>query len=397
MDKGNAVARNPRLLFWGRLFLETKTTAAVIVLFYLHRGITLSDVFWLNIVWSLVSIVAEVPSGYLADRIGRKAMLLLSAAFILASDVQMMLAHGFFDFSLTFVLMSLGYACRSGTEEAMLYDSLRDLGLERDMVGQNGKLASAQFAAKMFLPLFGSYIARDLLEWQFLVLIGTEIVFALASIVVLSRLEEPSCRIGPVGIRRDIFGQSLRTIRDQPWLLKAMFSRTLVFMVGFLLYRVYQPILSERGFTVMAIGLYYSVSRGTMFFLNRRAGAIASLFGTACAVRWTAVVGTSLVGLVLCLDSVWVVFVALCLGLAEATITLRDSLFSRAIQKRIDSRCRATTVSNLNCLKHIIDIPAALLASWLVGLSVDYVLMEAVVLGVIALIVFPMRQRDFAE
>ncbi|HCC22309.1 TPA: hypothetical protein DEP86_02810, partial [Candidatus Uhrbacteria bacterium] len=66
MDRDNAVARNPRLLFWGRLLLETKTTAALMVLFYLHRGITLGDVFRLSVVWSLTSLIAEVPSGYLA-------------------------------------------------------------------------------------------------------------------------------------------------------------------------------------------------------------------------------------------------------------------------------------------------------------------------------------------
>ncbi|OIO52693.1 MAG: hypothetical protein AUJ19_00630 [Parcubacteria group bacterium CG1_02_58_44] len=197
------------------------------------------------------------------------------------------------------------------------------------------------------------------------------------------------------GPRRDILGQSLRTIRSQPWLLKAAFSKTLVFLVGFLLWRVYQPILSGHGFTVIVIGLYYAVSRGMMFFLNRRAGVIVSLFGTARAIRWTAIIGTSLIGLVLCLNLAWVALVALCL--AEAMIGLRESLFSRAIQKRIDSQCRATTVSNLNCLKCVVDIPVALLASWLAGLSVNYVLMEAVALGIFALVVFPMRQQDFDD
>ena len=393
MDRDNAVARNPRLLFWGRLLLETKTTAALMVLFYLHRGITLGDVFRLSVVWSLTSLIAEVPSGYLADRIGRRPTLMLGAAFMLVGLVQMMLAHGFFGFALMIALMSISNACLSGTEESMLYDSLCDQNLEHDMVGQSGKLTSARFAAKMFLPLLGSFVARDLLEWQFRMLIGLDIAFALLAILVLSKLKEPSCRTGSVGIRMDIFRQSLRTIRNQPWLLKAMFSKTLVFSAGLLLYRVYQPLLTGYGFPVVAIGLYYVVSRGAMFFSHRQAGAAVRVFGPSRVIMWTAIVGASLVGLVLCLDLPWAVFVVLCL--AEVAIGFREPPFSLAIHDRIASCCRATAVSNLNCLKCVVDIPLMLLAGRLSELSVDYLLAMAILLCVFALVVFPMRRQDF--
>jgi hypothetical protein len=50
MTETEKFARNPRLLFWNRFLTEAKTLSALIVLFYLHRGLTMSEVLYLSIV-----------------------------------------------------------------------------------------------------------------------------------------------------------------------------------------------------------------------------------------------------------------------------------------------------------------------------------------------------------
>ncbi len=153
------IAKNPRLLFWGRALVEAKTLSAIIVLFYLHRGLELDEIFYLSIVWSITALIAEVPTGYLADLIGRKRTLLLGVLLLLASQVLTLFAYGFWPFVLVFVLVSASFSCFSGTEEAMLFESLEEMGNGHEMNARNGKQLATRSLPDIFLPAIGAFIA----------------------------------------------------------------------------------------------------------------------------------------------------------------------------------------------------------------------------------------------
>ena len=83
-ERVKRLRKNPTILFWAKALLNVKMMNIVVTLFYLHRGLTLSQVFFLSIVWSVVNIIVEIPSSYLADKWGRKKTLMLgSIAFVL--------------------------------------------------------------------------------------------------------------------------------------------------------------------------------------------------------------------------------------------------------------------------------------------------------------------------
>ena len=46
MTQTERLAKNPRLLFWGRALFDVKMLTAVVVLFYLHRGVTIDEAEW---------------------------------------------------------------------------------------------------------------------------------------------------------------------------------------------------------------------------------------------------------------------------------------------------------------------------------------------------------------
>ncbi len=119
MNIKTKVARNPCLLFWGRVFVATKILSAIAVLFYAHRGVGLDSVYYLSIVWSITSLVTEVPSGYLADRIGRKRTLLLGVILLFISHLMTLFAYGFWEFSVSIIFLSASFSCFSGTEETL--------------------------------------------------------------------------------------------------------------------------------------------------------------------------------------------------------------------------------------------------------------------------------------
>src|SRR3989339_224903 len=162
MTRLQRLNRNPRLLFWTKVCINFKTLNAIITLFYLHRGLSIAQIVWLSGLFGAVSLFAEIPSGYMADHLGRKRTMLLGVAFMLASTAIHWFATDFFWFAVSFVFLSFSFSCFSGTEEALLYDTLKETGHEKKMLRFNSRLLSAQNLAKIFLPSVGAIIAMDL-------------------------------------------------------------------------------------------------------------------------------------------------------------------------------------------------------------------------------------------
>ena len=67
---------NKRLMFGTRFFIELKTLNAVIQLFYLSRGLDLGQIIYLSLVWTVTSFLCDVPSSFLADKFGRKKLII---------------------------------------------------------------------------------------------------------------------------------------------------------------------------------------------------------------------------------------------------------------------------------------------------------------------------------
>ena len=56
---------------WFMLFMP------IIVLFYQENGLAMQDIFTLKAVYSVAIVALEIPSGYLADILGRKKTLII--------------------------------------------------------------------------------------------------------------------------------------------------------------------------------------------------------------------------------------------------------------------------------------------------------------------------------
>ncbi len=108
-------------LFW----FATILPAAVQVLLVEARGLELSDIGIVFGVYGLVIVLLEVPTGGLADAIGRKRTALIALLVTLASEVAVLFAFSLPMFLLFAVLSGVGRALISGAPEAWFIDSLQ--------------------------------------------------------------------------------------------------------------------------------------------------------------------------------------------------------------------------------------------------------------------------------
>jgi len=119
----------------------------VIVPFYRAHGLSMREVYLLQSVFALGTLVLEVPTGYAADLLGWKKTLIAGSLFYGASFSWLARANGFTGFVAFELLAAVGVALFSGSDVALLYASL---GARSD-VGRQGARAmgSLLFASQL--------------------------------------------------------------------------------------------------------------------------------------------------------------------------------------------------------------------------------------------------------
>ncbi len=126
--------RNIRLFIAFRILFNARFYYPVFTILFLDYGLTLEQFALLNAVWAVTIVGAEIPSGAMADLIGRRRLLVLTAllmivemsllAFVPLANISLV----FWAFLVNRVLSGLAEAMASGADEAIAYDSLIEEG-----------------------------------------------------------------------------------------------------------------------------------------------------------------------------------------------------------------------------------------------------------------------------
>ena len=113
-----------RVLFNARFYYP------VFTVLFLDFGLSLEQFAFLNTVWAFTIVLAEVPSGALADLMGRKRLLVATSLLMLVEMALIAWAPAgsgslvFWLFLGNRVISGLAEAMSSGTDEALAYDTL---------------------------------------------------------------------------------------------------------------------------------------------------------------------------------------------------------------------------------------------------------------------------------
>lgn len=122
--------RNCRRFVLFRVLFNARFYYPVLAILFLDLGLSATEYTLLNFAWALAIVLAEVPFGALADRIGRRPLVVAAGACMVLEMGVLSLAplNGglvLFLFCLVNrVLSGLAEALASGADEALAYDSL---------------------------------------------------------------------------------------------------------------------------------------------------------------------------------------------------------------------------------------------------------------------------------
>ena len=114
----------------------------IIVLFFQENGLSLQEVMILQGSYSMMVALMEIPSGYIADLFGRKKTLVLGTLFCFLGLHCLAFPLIFGSFFIAELLLGVGNSFISGSDSALLYDSLLESEQSEEYTRIEGKTYS---------------------------------------------------------------------------------------------------------------------------------------------------------------------------------------------------------------------------------------------------------------
>jgi MFS family permease len=135
-----------RAFLWFRVFFNARFYYPVLAVFFVDLGITLDRYALLNTAWAASIVLFEVPLGAVADRVGRRPLIVTAALLIVVEMAVLGFAPTgdptllFWVFFVNRVLSGLAEAAASGADEALAYDTLASEGRRKEWPSVLGSL-----------------------------------------------------------------------------------------------------------------------------------------------------------------------------------------------------------------------------------------------------------------
>jgi MFS family permease len=382
-----------KLIFCYKFFIALHFVDGVLIPFFTDwGGISFSDIMILQSWFMLCIFLLEIPTGSIADYLGRKNTLILATivnmiAIMLYSSTPIFLMFFFAEFFWAFA-----EALISGALEAFIYDTLK-----KDNVVEKSKRIYNKSETIRLIGYLVSAPVGSLIAWLFglrIVMLSTLIPFGLGLIIAF-KFKEPIIKdsiIKSKGYKKSYF----RILKDG---VKYFFkSRPLkilavdyisIFTVAYLMIWLYQPVLIQINIPILFFGIISAISVFLQILILSKYRRLELLLKSKKRMIFLTALITSisciLAGLFL---SIYFIQFIVPIIIISIVLTMgfgfsRTAVFINYMNKHIPTSERATVISTISMFQRL----SIVILNPLIGLSVQYWSLNytLIILGAIAL------------
>ena len=372
------------------LYMATSTIgfflAVWIVLLEQTRGLSFTAIMALDAVFFIVIVLAEIPTGYVGDRLGRRNALVVSATVGAAAAIAFGLVRSVWAFAAVFGVWGAAITLRSGNDSAWLYDALAAHGATDRFGRVRGRGLAVFLLANAVTAAAGGYLFELDPAAPF---VATGLVGLVSAGVLLTMPEARPADGGEPFTLADA-RQALATL-GRPGLRWFVAFTAGFFAIGWSADLFVQPIALRAGITPTGIGWLYA---GLM--LAAAAGSAAS-----ADVADRVGVGAVVLGAPFALGALFVSVLASPLAVVPAFVGMRVvlNLVQPAAETYLNDRTpsvgRATVLSGWSMAFSLATVPVKLASGPVadaLGPSVAVAGLGGLLLGLAGLVVW--RRRD---
>lgn len=131
MEQGIKKLSSIRKYYLFQFFNSLVFFSPVIVLFWQANGLSMTQIMFLQSIYSLGVIILELPTGAFADYFGKKKSLMIGSLLWTIGLIGYGLSHTFWQFALGELMVGVGSAFISGADRAYIHEILRETNEEK--------------------------------------------------------------------------------------------------------------------------------------------------------------------------------------------------------------------------------------------------------------------------
>jgi MFS family permease len=373
--------RNLRLINIYTLAINAVFLLPVITPYYRDElGLSFHDFLIGEAVFAAVMILGDIPTGFIADKFGRRIALLLGTVFAFLGYSLLYAATGFWSAVLSQGVIGIAVCLASGANSAMLYDTLLTQGREAEFRRREGLRFGFQLYSVAGACLIGGY-AYTLDHYLPLQI---ELVAVFAAFLATLFMVEPARHKTETGKHplKDIWDTTLYALHGHKQVAEIILLMMLIFSTTKILMWSIQSYAGFLGYSESLLGFIYAAVMlsgaisghfGHRLFPNLKGlDLLKALLGAFIVILLIAGFSGSLAGLlVLSLEGVIFGF-----GMPRA---------QEAINRLVGSERRATVLSAANLAVSCAFIPFSQSLGWLADARgiLDALLGHAILLAVL--------------
>ena len=335
----------------------------ILMPFYNSNNITAGQVIYLQAIFSFAVVIFEVPTGYISDKFSRVKSIQIGALLAV-------LCYGFYPFVSSFwifaflqVINALATSLISGSDDALLYDSMLSLNESHDYNIQNSKVHALSSYAETLAGIVGGVIALYSFNYN---LILQTIFFFIAFLISLSLIEPPIHRpIHKTSYFQDI-KQTFKYIIFENYKLKwLLIFGSVISSLTFVGVWLFQEVLVFNDLNIAYYGIFWAAMNLSLGICIQFIPIIQKHLSTHKIYLFTISISCLSVFFIGVWGALWSLIFYLGLNLARA---IKSIVINHQINKAISSNIRATVLSIESLLFRLVFS----LSAPLVGLILDY-------------------------
>lgn len=348
-----------------------------IMLFYQAKGLSIEDGLLLKTILSASLFVFEIPSGYLADRLGRKVSLVAGGGLWTVAVLVYCLGENFAAFAAAEILTGFAGSLISGADTALGFDSLVQLGREGDYRKFEGRLGAVAGITEAVCGIVGGMAAAVSLVYPF----ALQAIALFFYFLIATSLVEPPRQVSG-GQEWQKLGEVVKfaLIEHKP-IQALIFFAAVCTNVTFLMVWLSQEYLASVALPTASFGIAWALFHGVMSWVSLGAAAWENWLGRKGAFfSIVLILGLAYLGLGLTQAQWGIVWIAAVYGGRG----LKLPLILNALNHYVSSDFRATVLSVNSFVFRLGFVGVGTSAGWLtqtVGLQSTFLIFGGIVLA----------------
>lgn len=345
-----AYSRNITVYLYYTLFTNLIILGPVIIIYLAAKGLSFAQIMLLNSIASVAVFLFEVPTGSIADKVGRKFSLITGTSLWVVQLVLLVFADSFALFALAQLLMALGVTFMSGANTALLYDSLKADGREGEFERMAGKANSWVYYGQAIGSIAAGFLYAINMELPVIV----SAINACIAVLIATRFIEPPIedRQHKESYLKHISDSSRFVLRHNKVKALVVYGTTfyLFYRVGFYFF---QPYFQAVNLDVRYYGLFFALFNIVAALTSQNSHKIiaATRGRTLTVLSATMIVSFGVMAIV----TTWVG--AFGILLQQVARGLYNPVIAKFMNKHIPSNKRATIISLYSL---VVNLTAAL-------------------------------------